>query len=87
MKVVATSRTEQGSGASRRLRRAGQVPGIVYGANQEAQAVSIEHNPLWHALQKEKFHSSILDLEIDAGGQFVHRLVSSLPSYRKYQGK
>jgi large subunit ribosomal protein L25 len=65
MKVVATSRTEQGSGASRRLRRAGQVPGILYGAQTQAVAVSIEHNPLWHALQKEKFHSSILDLEID----------------------
>lgn len=71
MKVVATSRTEQGSGASRRLRRAGQVPGIVYGANQEAQNVSVEHNPLWHAIQKEKFHSSVLDLEIDGKSQQV----------------
>ncbi|HEX4844245.1 MAG TPA: 50S ribosomal protein L25/general stress protein Ctc [Limnobacter sp.] len=71
MKVVATSRTEQGSGASRRLRRAGQVPGIVYGANAEAQAIAIEHNPLWHAIQKEKFHSSILELEIDGKAQKV----------------
>jgi large subunit ribosomal protein L25 len=65
MKVVATSRTEQGTGASRRLRRAGYVPGIIYGANAQANAITIEHNPLWHALQKEKFHSSVLDLEID----------------------
>ena len=65
MKVTATSRTEQGSGASRRLRRAGQVPGIVYGFDKQAQSVSIEHNPLWHALQKELFHSSVLELEID----------------------
>ncbi len=71
MKVVATSRTKQGSGASRRLRSAGQVPGIVYGANQEAQIISIEHNPLWHALQKEKFHSSILELEIDGKSERV----------------
>ncbi|WP_370260751.1 50S ribosomal protein L25/general stress protein Ctc [Limnobacter sp.] len=71
MKVVATSRTEQGSGASRRLRRAGQVPGIVYGAEAEAKAISIEHNPLWHAIQKEKFHSSILDLEIDGKAEKV----------------
>jgi len=71
MKVVATSRTEQGSGASRRLRRAGQVPGIVYGANQEAQAITLEHNPLWHAVHKEVFHSSILDLEIDGKSQPV----------------
>lgn len=65
MKVVATSRKEQGTGASRRLRRTGQIPGIVYGANAQATAITIEHNPLWHALQKEKFHSSVLDLEID----------------------
>lgn len=71
MKVVATSRTEQGSGASRRLRRAGQVPGIVYGAGQEAKAISIEHNPLWHAVHKEVFHSSILDLEIDGKSEKV----------------
>jgi len=65
MKVVATSRQEQGSGASRRLRRAGQVPGIVYGGSATPASIQIEHNPLWHALQKEAFHSSILDLEID----------------------
>jgi len=71
MKVVATSRTDQGSGASRRLRRAGQVPGIVYGAGQEAKAIAIEHNPLWHAVHKELFHSSILELEIDGKSEKV----------------
>ncbi|WP_288108205.1 50S ribosomal protein L25/general stress protein Ctc [Limnobacter sp.] len=71
MKVVATSRTEQGSGASRRLRRAGQVPGIVYGFDKEAQAISIEHNPLWHSLKKELFHSSVLTLEIDGKAEKV----------------
>lgn len=65
MKVVATSRKEQGSSASRRLRRAGQVPGIVYGGNVEPTAVAIEHNPLYHSLRVEAFHSSILDMEID----------------------
>ncbi len=64
MKVVANVRKEQGSGASRRLRRAGQVPGIVYGGKSEAVPVSIEHNPLYHALRVEAFHSSILELEI-----------------------
>lgn len=65
MKVVATSRKEQGSSASRRLRRAGQVPGIVYGGNVEPTAVAIEHNPLYHSLRVEAFHSSILDMELD----------------------
>jgi large subunit ribosomal protein L25 len=65
MKVVATARVAQGSGASRRLRLTGQVPGIVYGGTNAPSVIQIEHNPLWHALQKEAFHSSILDLEID----------------------
>lgn len=65
MKVVATVRKEQGSGASRRLRRAGYVPGIVYGGTDEAVPLSIEHNPLYHSLRNEAFHSSILELEID----------------------
>lgn len=65
MKVVAKNRQEQGSSASRRLRRAGYVPGIVYGGKGEALPISIEHNPLYHAMRVEAFHSSILDLDID----------------------
>lgn len=65
MKVVATTRKEQGSSASRRLRRAGQVPGIVFGGTAEPTPVTIEHNPLYHALRVEAFHSSILDMELD----------------------
>lgn len=71
MKVVATTRKEQGSGASRRLRHAGFVPGIVYGGKGEARPVSIEHNPLYHALRVEGFHSSILDMEIDGANERV----------------
>ncbi|MBN9429370.1 MAG: 50S ribosomal protein L25/general stress protein Ctc [Burkholderiales bacterium] len=71
MKVVATTRKEQGSGASRRLRRAGQVPGIVYGGKVDPSAVSIEHNPLYHALRVEAFHSSILDMELDGKNERV----------------
>ena len=65
MKVVATTRKEQGTSASRRLRRAGKVPGIVYGSEREATPVLIEHNPLYHSVRVEAFHSSILDLELD----------------------
>lgn len=65
MKVVASSRKEQGSSASRRLRRAGKVPGIVYGSDREATPVSLDHNPLFHSLRVEAFHSSILELELD----------------------
>jgi large subunit ribosomal protein L25 len=64
MKVVAFERSLQGTGASRRLRIAGKTPGIVYGANSQPQMIELDHNALYHALRKEAFHASILDLEI-----------------------
>ena len=64
MKVIAFERSLQGTGASRRLRNAGKTPAIVYGAGSEPQSIEIDHNALYHALKKEAFHASILDLEI-----------------------
>jgi len=71
MKVVAFKRELQGSGASRRLRNSGQTPGIIYGGTEAPIAISLDHNALYHALKKEVFHSSILDLEIDGKAQKV----------------
>ncbi|AMO98511.1 ribosomal protein L25, Ctc-form [Collimonas arenae] len=71
MKVIAFVRKEQGTGASRRLRNAGQTPGIVYGGSDAPVNISLDHNALYHALKKETFHSSILDLEIDGKVQKV----------------
>lgn len=71
MKVVAFERSLQGTGASRRLRNSGKTPGIVYGAGAETQLVELDHNALWHALKKEVFHSSILDLEVAGKSQQV----------------
>lgn len=65
MKVVAITRKVQGSGASRRLRHAAKVPGIVYGGSVTPSMIEIDHNPLYHALRVEAFHSTILDLELD----------------------
>ncbi|EJL87189.1 ribosomal protein L25, Ctc-form [Herbaspirillum sp. CF444] len=65
MKVIAFPRKEQGTGASRRLRNAGQTPAIVYGGTAAPLNIALDHNALYHALKKEAFHSSILDLEID----------------------
>lgn len=65
MQIVATARNLQGTGASRRLRISGKAPGIVFGAGQDAQKIEIDHNTLFHALKKESFHTSILDLEVD----------------------
>jgi len=65
MKFVAATRALQGTGASRRLRNSGKTPGIVYGGATETQLIEIDHNNLFHALKKEAFHSSILDMELD----------------------
>ena len=65
MKVIAFPRKEQGTGASRRLRIAGQTPAIVYGGTAAPLNIALDHNALYHALKKEAFHSSILDLEIE----------------------
>ena len=65
MKVVAFERSVQGTGASRRLRNSGKTPGILYGGKTEnPRAIELDHNALFHALRKEAFHSSILDIEI-----------------------
>jgi large subunit ribosomal protein L25 len=64
MKFVAFERAKQGTGASRRLRNTGRTPGIVYGGTAEPSLIELDHNALWHALKKEAFHSSILDMEL-----------------------
>jgi len=64
MKFVAFERSLQGTGASRRLRIAGKVPGIVYGAGEPAM-VEVDHNALYHAMRNEAFHSSVLDMELN----------------------
>ena len=64
MQFVAFERALQGTGASRRLRITGKTPGIVYGGTGEPQLIEIDHNALWHALKKEAFHSSVLDMEV-----------------------
>ncbi|AOJ70934.1 MULTISPECIES: 50S ribosomal protein L25/general stress protein Ctc [Burkholderia] len=71
MKVVAFERQQQGTGASRRLRNAGKTTGIVYGGETAPQMIELDHNALWHALKKEAFHSSILDLEVAGKSQRV----------------
>jgi large subunit ribosomal protein L25 len=64
MNFVAFERAKQGTGASRRLRYSGKTPGIVYGGESAPQLIEIDHNALWHALKKESFHSSVLDMEV-----------------------
>jgi len=63
MKFTAFERTLQGTGASRRLRIAQKVPGIVYGAGTPSM-IELDHNALFFALKKEAFHSSILEMDL-----------------------
>lgn len=67
----AAKREAQGSGASRRLRRAGQVPGIIYGGATTALPIAVDHNEIYHLLQKEAFHASVLTADVDGSKQAV----------------
>jgi large subunit ribosomal protein L25 len=69
IEVKATKREVQGTGASRRLRRAGRVPGIIYGGEAQPQSIEFDHNELWQHLRKEAFYSSVLNLAIDGAQQ------------------
>lgn len=56
-------RDVKGTGASRRLRRTGQVPGIIYGANKDTEMVCFDHDKIYHLLENEAFHTSIIDVK------------------------
>ena len=65
IEISARKREAQGTGASRRLRRLGRVPGIVYGGDKEAVTIELDHKDLYQSLRNEKFHASILTLALD----------------------
>ena len=64
-------REDEGKGASRRLRRAGKSPAIVYGGDLDPVSIQIDHEPVWLASQHEWFYSSILDLSLGGDVQKV----------------
>ena len=70
MNFTAFERNLQGTGASRRLRISGKVPGIVFGAGEPAM-IELDHNALYFALKKEAFHSSILEMDLAGAKQKV----------------
>jgi large subunit ribosomal protein L25 len=80
IEISARKRERQGTGVSRRLRRAGRVPGIVYGGAQEPVNIELDHKDLYFNLRNEKFHASILTLELGgAKQQVLLRAVSMHP--------
>ena len=68
---TAFPRAGEGRGASRRLRRSGRAPGIVYGGTVAPQPIEIDHNAQFHALRNEAFHSSILTMKLADGATKV----------------
>jgi large subunit ribosomal protein L25 len=71
IEFTAYPRATEGRGASRRLRRSGKAPGIVYGGTVAPTPIELDHNALIHALRNEAFHSSILTMKLDGGGTQV----------------
>ena len=69
--IGANQRKVQGTGASRRLRRSGRVPGIVYGGDKGAVNIELDHKELYRNLTNEKFHASILTLKMESGAEQV----------------
>ena len=71
IEINARKREAQGTGASRRLRRTGNVPGIVYGGDKDAVTIELNNKELYQHLTNEAFHASILTLKLDGAAQDV----------------
>jgi len=71
IEFTAFARNTEGRGASRRMRRAGKAPGIVYGGANAPTPIELDHNALFHALRGEAFHSSILTMKLDGAASKV----------------
>jgi large subunit ribosomal protein L25 len=71
IEFTAFARNTEGRGASRRMRRAGKAPGIVYGGTTAPTPIELDHNALFHALRGEAFHSSILTMKLDGSATQV----------------
>ncbi|HET7098309.1 MAG TPA: 50S ribosomal protein L25/general stress protein Ctc [Casimicrobiaceae bacterium] len=71
IEFTAFPRTTEGRGESRRMRRAGKAPGIVYGGAAAPEPIELDHNALFHALRNEKFHASILTMKVNGASTKV----------------
>jgi len=69
--LSAEKREDVGKGASRRLRHADKLPGIVYGADKEPTMLTLDHNVVMHSLENEAFYSSILTLNVGKDSEKV----------------
>jgi large subunit ribosomal protein L25 len=70
IEINATNRKAQGTGASRRLRNTGRVPGVLYGSG-DVNLIEMDHNELYYKLRAEAFHASILTLILEGKKESV----------------
>ena len=71
IEINAVKRDAKGTGASRRLRRAGSVPGVVYGGGKEAVTLEFNAKDLFLQFRHEAFHASVLNLNVDGKKESV----------------
>lgn len=84
--INAQSRSDVGKGASRRLRREGKVPAVMYGAGKDALALTLDHDEIFHHLEHEAFYSHILSVKVDGKAEkAVLKDVQRHPSKPKIQ--
>ncbi len=83
IEINANKRVAQGTGASRRLRRAAQVPAIIYGEGKPSTPITLDHNEIFHALRKEAFHSSVLTINVEGTKETVLLRDTQMHAYRQ----
>ncbi|MDP2869435.1 50S ribosomal protein L25/general stress protein Ctc [Methyloversatilis sp.] len=83
IELNANPREAQGTGASRRLRRASQVPAIIYGGTEPALPITLDHNEIFHALRKEAFHASVLTINVGGKKESVLLRDTQMHAYRQ----
>ena len=82
IEISARKRETQGTGAARRLRRTGRVPGIVYGGEKDAVNIELDHKDLYLNLRNERFHASILTLDVGGAKEQVLLRAVNMHPYR-----
>ena len=67
--LIAENREDAGKGASRRLRRSGKIPAIIYGAGEPARTIAFDRNSLLRQMENKSFFSSVLTVQVDGKNQ------------------
>ena len=82
IEIVARKREAQGTGPARRLRRQGRVPGIIYGGEKGPVNIELDHKDLYLNLRNERFHASILNLDLAGSKEQVLLRAVTMHPYR-----